>query len=115
MKILETISKDVDDMNDEAVRKWLKRYQTAMFLIRGKLHTTKFNPESISGYPQEVVDRLRIRFEALSELSTEIAKVMKEYKVAYTGDILHEEAKPVEDNWEDYKEYFMDRVKKVRK
>ncbi|MBT9175446.1 MAG: hypothetical protein DDT22_01124 [candidate division WS2 bacterium] len=108
IKILEAISKDVDNMNDRAVRKWLKRCQMAIFLIKGKLHQTGFNPESVSGQPQEMIDKIRIRLEALSEFSTEIAKIIEKYKVAYTGDILNK-ANSVEDNRKAWEEYFSDR------
>lgn len=108
MKILDTINKDVDSMNDAAVRKWLKRHQMAMFLIKGRLLTTGFDPETIGGQPKEMITRLGIRLEALSEFSTEIAKVMKEYDVAYVGNILNE-SKSAEELREAWEEYFEDR------
>ena len=108
MNILETIRKDVEQMNDSAVRKWLERYQMAMFLIKGKLHNKGFDPKSISGEPPEMIDRLKIKLETLSRFSTEIAEIMKEYKVAYTNNVLNE-VNSKEENLEQWKEYFADK------
>lgn len=111
MKILESIEREVDELSDDACRKWLKRYKQAMFLIRGKLYNKNYGMVECfdeNGKDVEKTNRINISIEAKAEISQEIAKIMEEYKVNYTGDILGT-CNSAFENMEQWKEYFEDR------
>ena len=96
-------------MNEEAVRKWLERYQQALYFITGRL-CGAFDPNSIDGEPEEMIYKLKIKMQAVSELSSDIAKIIKEYDVGYVGHIVGN--KTQEENCKAWMEFFLDRSEK---
>ena len=110
MKILESIEKEVDDLTEDACRKWLKRYKQAMFLIKGKLYCSHGGSYKCVCNGEEDVEKttlLNTKLEAKTELSREIAKIIEEYDVNYVGDVLGTPSP--RKNFESWKEYFEDR------